>query len=681
MNTSPSLTLSQYAGLLQRYLRPLKRLVLGMAALILAGIALQLILPLVMRRFIDSVQAGSEISFLIQLGVVYLLAAVLQQAANVGATYLSENVGWSATNALRTDLADHLLHMDLSFHNAHPAGELIERIDGDITALSNFFSRFTVKLLGNLVMMTGVLVVLFSVDWRVGAAIAVFLGLTLFLLLRFRDLAGPYYKQERQASAELFGFIEERLAGVEDVRANGGQAYVMNRFYELMRTLLQRALKAAQIINVMLNTSLFMFAAGIAAAFAVGAYLFLRDEISLGTVYLVYQYTLMLQLPIEEIVHQVQDFQKAGAGAARVTELLSLKSTLTSDAQPAYLAYGGKQAWGENTGTAIAIQFDHVTFSYPDAAPRIKTEPGDADDGKIEAGTAVPGADPLPHAGPQPIDHLPGEIILDDLSFHLPAGKILGLLGRTGSGKTTLTRLLFRLYDPLSGAIRIAANHPVSHQTSYTQSPVPGRLPGEPVIQAAYPPDASGLEVPVPDFTDLRYLPLGKLRQVIGMIPQSVQLFNAPVRDNLTFFDRSIRDTDVLAAIEALGLGEWLAALPEGLNTTLESGGGGLSAGQAQLLAFARIFLRRPGLVILDEASSRLDPATEAWVETAIDRLVQHRTAVIVAHRLSTVQRADVIMILEGGRIVEYGDRLALAADPGSRFHHLLETGMEEVLA
>ncbi len=130
-----------------------------------------------------------------------------------------------------------------------------------------------------------------------------------------------------------------------------------------------------------------------------------------------------------------------------------------------------------------------------------------------------------------------------------------------------------------------------------------------------------------------------------------------------------------------LGLGEWIASLPKGLDTELESGGGGLSAGEAQLLAFARITLRDPGLVILDEASSRLDPATEHLIERAVARLIENRTAIVIAHRLSTIQRADEILILEAGRICERGERTALARDPGSRFHGLLQTGLEEVLA
>jgi ABC-type multidrug transport system fused ATPase/permease subunit len=164
------------------------------------------------------------------------------------------------------------------------------------------------------------------------------------------------------------------------------------------------------------------------------------------------------------------------------------------------------------------------------------------------------------------------------------------------------------------------------------------------------------------------------------MVTQNIQLFHATVRDNLTFFDDSIPDHQILDVLEKLGLGEWCRSLPAGLDTVLESGGGGLSAGEAQLLAFARIFLRDPGLVILDEASSRLDPATEHLLERAVDRLIRNRTAIVIAHRLGTVQRADEIMILEGGHISEHGARAALAGDPTSRFHRLLQTGLEEVL-
>jgi ATP-binding cassette subfamily B protein len=233
-------------------------------------------------------------------------------------------------------------------------------------------------------------------------------------------------------------------------------------------------------------------------------------------------------------------------------------------------------------------------------------------------------------------------MVLNDISFKLDPGTILGLLGRTGSGKTTLTRLIFRLYDPDQGVISLGHN---------------------------------GSTI------DIRDVPLLALRQRVGMVTQNIQLFHATVRDNLTFFDDTIPDAKIEQVIEDLGLGEWFSSLSDGLDTELESGGGGLSAGEQQLLAFTRIFLQDPGLVILDEASSRLDPATEHLIEQAVDRLVQNRTAIIIAHRLGTVQRADEIMILERGHIREYGSRLTLAGDTASRFYSLLQTGMEEVLA
>jgi ATP-binding cassette subfamily B protein len=228
------------------------------------------------------------------------------------------------------------------------------------------------------------------------------------------------------------------------------------------------------------------------------------------------------------------------------------------------------------------------------------------------------------------------EVALSHIDFCLPAGKILGLLGRTGSGKSTLARLLLRLYDPTTGQISL-----------------------------------NGVEI--------RSARLLNLSHTVGLVPQEVQIFRATVRDNLTFFDRSIDDEKILRVIDEFELSGWFHSLPSGLDTEL--GRGGLSAGQAQLLNFARVALREPGLVILDEATSRLDLATEALIDRATERLLHGRTGIIIAHRLHTVQKADRIMILEGGAIVEYDDRTTLIHNPASRFSALLETGLEDVLA
>ncbi len=209
-------------------------------------------------------------------------------------------------------------------------------------------------------------------------------------------------------------------------------------------------------------------------------------------------------------------------------------------------------------------------------------------------------------------------------------------MGRTGSGKTTLTRLLLRFYDPLAGIVRLGG-------------------------------------------IDLREMHLAEIRARIGLVTQEVQIFHASVRDNLTLFDDSVPDERINAVLDSVGLTDWLRKLPKGLDTLLGSGGVGLSAGQAQVLACARILLRNPDLVILDEPSSRLDPATDRLVHTALGQLLAGRTGILVAHRLATLSYADDILVLEDGQVREYGSRLALAADPTSRFAELLRVEASEV--
>jgi ATP-binding cassette subfamily B protein len=577
-----------------------------------------------MRRFIDVTQTVSvdeaTSKRLFWSAMLFMGVALMQQAISVLAMYVSQKVAWTATNALRADLAEHCLRLDMSFHNARTPGEMIERIDGDVTALSNFFSQFVIQVFGNAMLLLGILVLLYREDWRVGLALSVFSGLAMFVLLRFRNIAVPHWTASRQASADLFGFLEERLAGTEDIRSSGANAYVMRRFYELMRVFYRRELKAGLMVNIMINTTELLFTFGNTAAFVIGAYLFRGNEISIGTVYIIFQYSGMLMMPIQRITQQMEQLQRASAGIGRIRELFNIHGRITDP------PHRPSQRLPER---ALALAFDSVSFGYDDAAP-FEAEASQNDDaaGEEEAGREPEASDK--------------EIVLHNVSFHLQPGRILGVLGRTGSGKTTLTRLIFRLYDPDNGMVRIG---------------------GEDTL------------------LDVRDVPLDTLRQRVGMVTQNIQLFHASVRDNLTFFDRDIPDARILEVIHALGLGAWYASLENGLDTELESGGGGLSAGEAQLLAFTRIFLKDPGLVILDEASSRLDPATEDLIERAVDRLVQNRTALIIAHRLGTVERADEIMILDKGRIIEQGEREALASDPNAHFYHLLQTGLEEVLA
>ena len=578
--------LREYWSLLVNYLRPQWRRFGVLSILLLGSIGLQLVNPQVMRRFIDAatqpVMPGVELSErmigLRNTALLFIGFALAQQIVSVIATYLSATVGWKATNALRTDLADHCLRLDMTFHNAHTPGEMIERLDGDVMSLTNFFSQFIIQVFGSGLLLVGVLVLLYREDWRVGVAFTVFAAGAFLVMMRFRGIAVPHWQAARESSAELFGFLEERLAGTEDIRASGARAYVMLRFYQLMRALYRKELKAGLMVNIMVNSSVLSFSLGSAVAFAMGALLYRRGLATIGTVYIISYYSGMLMMPIMRITRQLEDLQRAGAGITRIRELLGVETRVVEKAAGKHLPDG-----------ALAVVFDEVSFGYSDEASE---EEGNDGSLAVDEGQA---------ASPAEIPLCQKQTVLHELSFQLVPGTVLGLLGRTGSGKTTLTRLLFRLYDPDEGQIRLGV-----------------------------PRDGDGL-------VDVRDVPFLELRSRIGMVTQNIQLFHASVRDNLTFFDRGVSDAQILRVINDLELGEWYESLPKGLDTELESGGSGLSAGEQQLLAFARIFLQDPGLVILDEASSRLDPATEHLIERAVERLVQGRTAIIVAHRLGTV--------------------------------------------
>ncbi len=570
-----------YTGLLAKYVKPQWHRALLMIVLLLIGIVLQLLNPQILRYFIDGATTGADTTTLMLSGAAFVAIALANQVVTVIATYLSENVAWTATNRLRADLVAHCLTLDMAFHKAHTSGEIIERIDGDVDTLSTFFSQSFVYLFGNSLLIVGIVLFLFLADWRIGLVMGSFALIALLVLIRIRSYAVPFWVQERQKDSEFFGFVGEQLAGTADTRANGATGYVMWRFYHLLRAWLPASRRASIAGYGMGMTTIALFGVGNALAFAVGAYLWSMHAITLGTIYLVFYYTNLLEQPMQQIRMELQNLQKAGGGIERIHQLLQTQTAI-DNAGETILATG-----------ALAVEFEHVSFAYT--------------------------AD---------------ENILHDLTFTIQPGKVLGVLGRTGSGKTTLARLLLRLYDVQEGCIRL------------------GSVP-------------------------LREIQLRDLRRHIGMVTQDVQLFHGSVRDNLTFFNTSIPDTRILAVLDDLGLTTWYRSLAQGLDTELGSDGEGLSAGEAQLLAFTRVFLANPGLVILDEASSRLDPATEHLIERAVSKLFTGRTGIIIAHRLSTVQRADDILILERGRVLEYGERQALVHDKTSHFSQLLQTGLE----
>ncbi|MCY7484804.1 ABC transporter ATP-binding protein [Paenibacillus alvei] len=581
MSRNTSLSMSW----LLRYVIPVRGRLLFLLVMLLVSTAFQLVNPQIVQQFIDTAASQGTLSTLLLLAGLYLIIAALTQLITVAISYLGNDISWRATNTLRADLLKHCLGLDMHFHNRKTPGEMIERIDGDVTGMSNFFAMFIVQVIGSFILLAGILGFMFTVNWPIALAMAIFTLLSIGFMTFIRNMGVSSSKDERAASASLFGLVEERIAGIEDVQANGAVPYVINRFHQAMHKVFRTGRKAWMLRVVPWNTTVVLFAIAVTVVLLLGVHYYLIGQISLGTLFLIFQYTQMLNTPIEQLGDQIQEFQKAKSGMMRSQELLSLQSEIVD---------GTKEQLPDG---ALGLEFDHVTFGYNEE-----------------------------------------KVVLHDITFAVQPGQRLGIIGRTGSGKSSISRLLLRLYNIDSGIIRIG---------------------GE----------------------DIRSLKLETLYRRVGMVTQDVQLFDGTLRDNLTLFDPEITDESIFETTDRLGLRQWIDALPNGLDSHLSSGGTSLSAGEAQLFALTRVFLTNPSIIVLDEPSSRLDAATEAMLQTAVDQLMEQCTGIIIAHRLATLEQVDAIMVLQHGRIVELGPREELASDPSSHYAMLLRTGREEELA
>jgi ATP-binding cassette, subfamily B, bacterial len=539
-----------------------------LGVLIPADIARQLISPLVMGWFVDAALSGRPTIELIHLAGWFFGLALVGQALAVAAAYIAARVAWATTNMLRTDLLAHCMRQDGGFQLRHPPGELVDRVDGDVTLLAGVMSGMVLEVLAQALLVVGILAALFHLDWRFGLMFAPFAAVMLVLLRRLAGRAVPLLTARRQAGAELLAFLEERLAGLDDLRANGANQHTVDQLWQRIRVHYQCARRAAVAAVAWPVAVQGLSAVNFSVALAMGVWLYQHAGLSVGTVFAGLSYAMLLRIPLMNITTRFQDIEDVVVSVRRLNQLFDEHSPVRDG--PGTLAPGPK-----------AVVLDRVSFSY----------------------------------GTQPA--------LRGVSLDLPAGHSLALVGRTGSGKSTLVRLLFRQYDPDAGVIRVGG-------------------------------------------ADLRQVSVASLRSRITLVTQDVHVLPSTLRDNLTLFDPSVPDERLWCALAEVGLEQWLASLPDGLDTMLGDDGRGLSAGQAQLVALTRAFLTDPDVVLLDEPSAMLDPHTERLLHRAIARFVRGRTAIIVAHRMETLRMVDHVLLLADGRVLDVGERapLLLAAHP-----------------
>lgn len=559
-----------------RRLSPHKAKVAVLFSMILIGIGLQVYSPRYVQLFIDQAKEGKDSSVLTMSALLFFALSAMRQVASVAVQVLAGDIAWTVANRLRLELTRHCLERDWRFHAKHAPGELVERIDGDVGKLNNFLSAFILKVIGNHLLMIAIAAAIVLIDPIIGALAIGLSVIALYVLHRMGNYGTAAVRGYLAESAGMLGYLDERIAGREDIRALNASSFALASYYKGLRRLYRTRKQTGAVLAVSLNTADVTLAAILSGSMlCIGLSMLRNADLSLGTVFLVYYYITILLVPLRNIVFEISDLQQAGAALQRIGELLGEEDRRC----PSGVRIGEYEE--------LSVRFDHVTFGYEESKPVIR-----------------------------------------NLTLDLPPNRTIGIIGKSGSGKSTIAKLLFRSCEAQQGTVSING-------------------------------------------TDIRRIDAAGLSTLIAYVPQSVELFEGTLRDNVAMFDPTVDDERIWETFRMLRMDEWARRFADGLDTAIDRDGLNVSAGEAQLIAFARAFLKRPKLVILDEATSRIDPDTEAAIRQAIGELMRDRSVVVIAHKLSTVANTDFLLVMRDGKAVEFGETRLLAGDPSSEYANM----------
>ena len=609
-----------------RYSRPYRWHLAGMLALILITTGTGLLMPLILRDLIDHTIPTGDVSRLIFLAVALLLIPAVNGIVNVLQRQLNARVGEGVVYDLRVALFARLQRMSLRFFTNTKVGEMMSRLNNDVVGAQNAISNTIVSIVTNTIQAAAVLTVMLTLEWHL-TLISVMI-LPLFILAarhlgtRLRDIS----REQMEANAQMNAMSNETLniGGALLVKLFGRRDVEIDRFKARAGLVRETGVRRAVTGVIFFVIIGLLSAVGTALVYGIGGYLVIQRTFTIGTIVAFGSYLGSLYGALQGLANAPVDFATSMVSFERVFEVIDLPTEIQEKPNAIVLP----NVMGE-------LVFEDVSFRYDVDEKNLLSEVqryGQMDRVK----TALSGGEREPNGhrngdGEETSVHSQARVAaLDHISFSARPGQLTALVGPSGAGKTTLTYLIPRLYDPSSGCILI-------------------------------------------DGRDLRDVTLDSLAAQIGMVTQETHLFHDTIRTNLLYARLDATQTEIEAAARAANIHDFIVGLPDRYDTVVGERGYRLSGGEKQRIALARVILKDPRILVLDEATSSLDSESEALIQEALKRVMAGRTSIVIAHRLSTILAADLILVMDRGQIIERGTHTELLAR-GGLYAHLYET-------
>ena len=602
------------------YAKPYRWPIIGSLLSILIYTAVALLSPLILRHLIDYAIPEKDIDRLILSAIGLLILPIVSGLFQVITRRLVSQVGEGVIFDLRVSLYEHLQRMSLRFFTHTQLGELISRLNNDVVGAQTAISRTLVTMVTSFIEILSVLIVMLTLEWRLTLMGIIILPLFIYAARRlgrvFRDIA----RKQMETNARMNATMNETLniGGALLVKLFGRRESEVARFSRRSEEVRDLGIRRATMGIIFMVIVRLLTAVGTALVYGVGGYLVILELFTLGTIVAFGDYLSRLYVSFQGFINAPVEFATSMVSFERVFEVIDLPVDIQEKDQPVSL--------DEVNGR---IEFDHVTFKYPDTRQGLLNDVYRPYLMETAGGILSEGEGALPGSS-LPLASQARELALENIQFVAEPGQLVALVGPSGAGKTTLTYMIPRLYDPTQGAIRL-------------------------------------------DGQDLRDLRLDDLASAIGMVTQETYLFHDTIQANLLYANPDASNAELIAAAKAANIHQFISELPNGYHTVVGERGYRLSGGEKQRLALARVLLKDPRIMILDEATSHLDSESEALIQEALERLYTNRTSIVIAHRLSTILSADLILVMDKGNIIERGTHQDLLALDGL-YAHLYET-------